>query len=98
MDLKLTYTYDSQRFNIHETCDGADVQFRILGLGEADLHTVMQGVQQEFEENRVLTDVFMYAYPHQTFEFIVRQDFYVDFVLSLMKHQILQRVAWNDEA
>ncbi|WP_078502787.1 hypothetical protein [Paenibacillus selenitireducens] len=92
--MKLTYMFDSQRFNIQETEDGGDVRFRIQGLEEVDLHVIMQRIQQDFEENRVITDVLMYVYPHQTFEFIVRQDFYVDFILSLMKYQILQRITW----
>jgi hypothetical protein len=43
----------------------------------------------------VYTDVLFYAYPDQTYKVIVRRDYYVEFVLELMKHKLLQSVEWK---
>lgn len=49
-----------------------------------------------FDENDVYTDVLFYAYANHKFQVIVRQDYYNDFVIELMRHHLLQSIEWAD--
>jgi hypothetical protein len=91
----LTYTYDDKMIEIKETANGRDIEFRIHGIGEETLDKKIKEVEHDFEHNAFLTDVLFYAYKNREYQFIVRQDFYTDFVLSLMKHQLLLSVQWK---
>ncbi|MCS7464016.1 hypothetical protein N0M98_28295 [Paenibacillus doosanensis] len=91
----LTYAYDVQNVELQESVNGEDVEFRIRLIGDASLDERMRNIQKDFEQNDVLTDVMSYAFKNRTYQFIVRKDFYVDFVLSLMKYRILLRVEWD---
>ncbi|GAA4865649.1 hypothetical protein GCM10023310_51460 [Paenibacillus vulneris] len=93
--MKLTYTYDEQNIELSETANGQDVEFRIRVIGGGSIEEQLKAVQNGFEHNEVLTDVFFYAFKNQAYQFIVRHDFYTDFILSLMKHRVLQRVEWK---
>ena len=48
-----------------------------------------------FEDDDVYTDVLFYAYPNQVYSAVVRTDYYTDFILQLMKHQLIQCVEWT---
>jgi hypothetical protein len=92
----LTYRFDPEIVHIQEAGNGDDVEFLIRVLKEQTL--VVDGLKQVrewFESNGVHTDVLFYAYPDQTYKVIVRRDYYVEFVLELMKRKLLQSVAWK---
>lgn len=91
----LAYTYDEQLIELSETANEADVEFRIRVIGKDSLDDQIKAVQSDFEQNEVLTDVFFYAYKNHSYQFIVRQDYYTDFILALMKHRILRSVEWK---
>ncbi|TXK85000.1 hypothetical protein [Paenibacillus sp. N3.4] len=91
----LTYTYNDKEIEISETANGNDVDFRIRVIGEGSLDTRIKEIQHDFNHNHVVTDVLFYAYMNHEYQFIVRQDFYADFILSLMKHRLLISVTWN---
>lgn len=55
----------------------------------------MKKIREQFDDNRVHTDVLFYYYPNHEYRIIVRQDYYVDFVLALMKHRLLESVKWS---
>ncbi|THF76371.1 hypothetical protein [Cohnella fermenti] len=90
----LTYRYDHQVIQISEVANNDDFEFRIRIIREHPCLEAMKKVQQEFEHNRVYTDVLFYVYPNHEFHVIVRKDYYTDFVLELMKHRLLQQVEW----
>ncbi|MBD0379494.1 hypothetical protein [Paenibacillus sedimenti] len=91
----LIYTYNDKEVEISETANGQDVEFRIRVIGEGSMDKRIKEVQQDFEHNSVLTDVLFYAYLNHEYQFIVRQDYYSEFILSLMKHRILISVTWT---
>ncbi|MFD1775174.1 hypothetical protein [Paenibacillus rhizophilus] len=91
----LTYTYDQRIISIQEKANEADIEFQIELLGDNKLDAKLKDIQHEFEENAVLTDVLFYVYPNHKYHIIVRQDFYNDFILALMKHRLLLRVEWK---
>jgi hypothetical protein len=91
----LTYTYDDKAVEIKETANGRDIEFRIRVIGQGNLEKHIREVEHDFEHNAFLTDVLFYAFQNREYQFIVRQDFYTDFILSLMKHQLLLSVQWN---
>ncbi|WP_282939145.1 hypothetical protein [Paenibacillus sp. RC67] len=91
----LAYTYDEQQIELSETANEGDVEFRIRVIGNESFDQEMKAVQNDFEHNEVLTDVFFYAYKDHSYQFIVRQDYYTDFILALLKHRILRSVEWK---
>ncbi|PYI53873.1 hypothetical protein [Paenibacillus flagellatus] len=93
--MKLVYRFDPSVVDIEERRNGADAEFTIRILRE-DLHAdAIKRAGKHFEENRVHTDVLIYAYPNREYKAIVRPDYYVDFVLELMKRKLLTRVEWT---
>lgn len=93
----LNYSYDEAALRIVESANENDVEFRIvLANGDPSLPESLKRVRQEFDENRVYTDVLFYHYPNHEYKVIVRKDYYVDFVLELMKQRVLRRVEWAD--
>lgn len=92
----LTYRYNKAVLELEETKNGTDVEFHIRLLQEGPCLEAIKRVQQTFDDNRVLTDVLFYAYPEHDYKIIVRQDFYIDFVMELMKQRLLQSVEWTN--
>ena len=90
----LKYRYNQDVIQIQETLDGEDTEFLIHILNVKPYVAGMKLVQERFEENRIHTDVLFYAYPNHEYRVIVRRDFYIDFVLEMMKHYLLQSVEW----
>ncbi|MFC7443061.1 hypothetical protein [Laceyella putida] len=92
----LFYQYDKDMIKIQETVNGNDVEFNIQFInGTPDTIDAMKQVQKMFEENDVHTDVLFYTHVDHEFRVIVRRDYYVDFVLALMKFRLLKRVEWT---
>ncbi len=91
----LTYRYNPDVISIRETANGNDVEFHIQILKEIPYLEEMKKVQKLFEDNRVYTDALFYAYENHEYRVIVRQDYYSDFILALMKHHLLQSVEWK---
>ncbi|MDG0809011.1 hypothetical protein [Cohnella rhizosphaerae] len=93
----LNYSYDEAVLRISESVNENDVEFNIVLLtDEPSLLEGLKRVQQEFDQDRVYTDVLFYHYPNHEYKVIVRKDYYVDFVLELMKQRLLQRVGWAE--
>ncbi|MDG0793983.1 hypothetical protein OMP38_26540 [Cohnella ginsengisoli] len=93
----LNYRFDETALQIGESANENDVEFRIvLATDDPSIAAGLKRVRQEFDENRVYTDVLFYHYPNHEYKVIVRKDYYVDFVLELMKQRLLKSVAWAD--
>ena len=92
----LNYTYDPGIIEIHESTNEQDVEFRIRALGGDHVDAAIKRVQQRFEQNSILSDVYSYVYKNHEYQFIVRQDFYVEFILALMRYRLVQRVQWDE--
>lgn len=94
----LRYRFDEKVLRLSESANENDVEFQIvLVTDDPSYQAGMKRVQQEFDENRVYTDVLFYHYPGREYKVIVRKDYYVDFLLQLMKQRLLQSLEWAGE-
>jgi hypothetical protein len=92
--MRLIYRYNEAVVQISETPNEADIEFKIHTL--TDEHWAgFKELQKSFEDNEIYTDVLFYAYEDHRCTAIVRQDYYVDFILGLLKHQLLESVEWT---
>ena len=94
--MMLVYSYDSTDIRIEETKNGDDIEFHLQVHEAQEMITRLKKVRDFFEGDDIYTDVLFYAYPNHRYSVIVRPEFYADFVLQLMKQQILTRVEWRD--
>lgn len=78
------------QFNEH---DGIDIEFNIRILNPQK-NAGMDAICNYFEENNVITDVFIYAYEHHEYKVVVRNDFYVEFMIALFKNQLIEKLEW----
>ncbi|MEF2965769.1 hypothetical protein V3851_08005 [Paenibacillus sp. M1] len=92
--MQLKYTFDQERILINETLNDSDVEFEIKFIGQDSLVPGLREVQKEFAENDVYTDALFYLYQDQRHKVIVRKEYYLDFIMALMKNQLLTRVEW----
>jgi hypothetical protein len=90
----LTYRYEQNVIHISETVNENDMEFHIRILQENPYLEGMKLVQRKFEDDEVCTDALFYLYPNHEYRVIVRKDYYIDFVLELMKHRLLKSVEW----
>jgi hypothetical protein len=90
--MKLVYQWDSSAISIQEAQNGNDVEFT-LELHDSSLVDAMRQVQKSFDANTVITDVLFYAY--HKYRVIVRNDYYHDFILELIKFRLISRVEWQ---
>ncbi|MDF2718435.1 MAG: hypothetical protein K0R28_5360 [Paenibacillus sp.] len=93
--MKLSYDWDPGIVRIQESGNGDDTEFLIELVQNQPYAAAMRQVQQYFEANHVHTDVLFYLYPGHKYRVIVRQDYYNDFLLELLKHRLLRVLRWN---
>ncbi|MGO0062100.1 hypothetical protein ACTID9_19045 [Brevibacillus fluminis] len=92
----LTYLFDPAKLSIQESKVEDDYEFRIH-VKEEEQHEAMRDIRHYFAENRVHTDVLFYTHVDHGYQVIVRQDYYVAFVLQLFAHRLLTQVGWTDK-
>lgn len=91
----LTYTYQTNTIQITETELNEDVEFQ-LTIHEPEVHCQnLKKVQQYFDDNKVYTDAMFYTFQDHKYKIVVRKDYYVDFVLTLMKFRLVEAVSWT---
>ncbi|TBL80412.1 hypothetical protein [Paenibacillus thalictri] len=96
--MNLVYDWDRSVIDmksVEEVMEDFEFSIRIVDPAYAD---TIKRIQQIFENNEVLTDVFFYAFPHHEYRIVVRKDFYVDFILQLFRHGLLTRLEWQKES
>lgn len=98
MQSVLAYRYNEQVIQIQESSNENDVEFLIKILQNEPYVEKMKKVRHFFDDNRVYTDVLFYALAEHKYKVIVRNDYYADFILELMKHRLLESVEWETEA
>ncbi|MDF2815078.1 MAG: hypothetical protein K0Q81_1278 [Paenibacillus sp.] len=90
----LAYRFNKDVIQIRETGNDSDVEFVISLLVDEPYTAAIKEVQHKFDENRIHTDVLFYAYENHQYRIIVRQDYYNDFILELLRHQLLESAEW----
>ncbi|MFD0716488.1 hypothetical protein [Paenibacillus sp. GCM10027626] len=91
----LSYRFDDTIIDIQQKKDGDDFEFLVRIKNEAKALEPMRAVRHIFEDDDDYTDVLFYAYPHHEYKVIVRQQHYVDFIVELLRHRLLEQVAWD---
>jgi hypothetical protein len=56
---------------------------------------VIKKIRDFFDHNDTYTDVMFNIYANYEYQVFVRKDFYTDFILALMKYQLLEKVEWK---
>ncbi|MEH7107682.1 hypothetical protein [Bacillus sp. JJ1764] len=91
--MKISYKYNDQILQMNEALNGDDVEFFITLL-DVQFKQRLQKVQAYFEENKVLTDLFVYPHQNNRYQIIVKKDFYNEFLIQLFKQQLLDEIKW----
>ncbi|NOU69430.1 hypothetical protein GC096_36040 [Paenibacillus sp. LMG 31461] len=94
--MKLNYEWNQHVIDISEDEVLNDIEFSIKVLTPSHFDD-MKSIQKVFESNDDITDVLVYTYTNHEYRVIVRKDYYVDFILQLMKNQLLTKVEWKKE-
>ncbi|MDQ6596279.1 hypothetical protein E2K98_23520 [Bacillus salipaludis] len=91
--MKIIYSYDEKLLDLNETANDDDIEFNINSLG-MDIKQQVYKIREIFNENKVLTDILVYAHTNQRYQIIVRKDFYNDFIIELFRQQLVTEVKW----
>ncbi|MGF9711767.1 hypothetical protein [Paenibacillus naphthalenovorans] len=93
----LQYEYDKELLTIEEHINGPDVEFRMkLHRPDVGVEIAVKQIRAVFDDNDIYTDVLFYAHHNEEYQWIVRKDFYVDFVIHMFKHRLVTWVAWAE--
>ncbi|MBM7654908.1 hypothetical protein [Neobacillus cucumis] len=92
--MKVEYTYDQNLLELKESINGNDVEFQIR-LFDSELKNKLKKVRQYFDENKVLTDIYFYIHPNNSYQAIVRRDYYNEFIIQLFTQQLLKEIKWT---
>ncbi len=91
--MNLAYECDERLIRLSESRNEEDVEFEIQ-IVESSAWDRVKEIQKSFDENDVYTDVLFYYYQDRV-RVVVRQDYYVDFILHLMKHRLATKAEWK---
>ncbi len=91
--MKLFYKYDDTFIHLTEAPNGEDIEFN-LTFNNLELKKQLGEVKKFFDENDIYTDLLVYTHSDKHVQLIVRKDYYLDFVLQLFKHHLLNEVKW----
>lgn len=89
------YEYDQTKVKLEEVVGEQDVEFTIQFLQDDYLEQSMKAIQKQFDENDIFTDAMFYTFGNHEYRVVVRKDYYVDFILSLMKYKLVKKVEWR---
>lgn len=93
----LHYEYDQELLSLEEKLDGQDMEFCLrVKRPDAGVEKAVKKIRDHFNDNDVITDVLFYAHHGEEYQWIVRHDYYVEFVLCLFKHRLLTAIQWSE--
>ncbi|WP_438446772.1 hypothetical protein [Gorillibacterium sp. sgz5001074] len=94
--MRLNYEADEAKVSIRELPGGTpqEIELELQFAGEHPDTSAMKRIQHDFESNRVITDASFYAYHHHRYRIIVRQDYYEDLILELLRHRLIRKAEW----
>lgn len=92
----LHYEYDQELLNIEEQLSGQDVEFWLrMKRPDAGVEKAVKQVRAHFDQDDMTLDVLFYAHPQEAYQWIMRQDAYMEFVMCLFKHRLFTSIRWN---
>jgi len=95
----LKYVYDAERITITEKAYDKDTEIWIRPRdSDSSAILLLREIRDYFDSNRVHTDVLLYPHKNNEYQWIVRNDYYVDFILALFKHRLIESVTWTESS
>ncbi|WP_284637990.1 hypothetical protein [Paenibacillus silviterrae] len=92
----ISYEYDETLVRIEEQKNGDDVDVWLrFPAVNAEAEKAVKRIRDEFEANEVMTDVLFYAHS-DGYQWVVRNDYYPDFLMQLFKHKLITSLRWTD--
>jgi hypothetical protein len=91
----LIYQFDPNILHMEESPNKEEIEIRINLLQPEPFAANLKRVKDFFDDNEYYTEVLFYFYKNNEYKIIVRNDYYVDLILMLMRHQLLQKVEWQ---
>lgn len=92
----LKYEYNSEIIQIKESVNEKDIEFQIRFTDGVKYDGVIKRIRDFFDHNDTYTDVMFNIYANYEYQVFVRKDFYTDFILALMKYQLIEKVEWRN--
>jgi adenine specific DNA methylase Mod len=96
MDKMIIYESSQEGFTLNEQKNNEDIEFTIVIKDNERYLAAMKQLRDFYNSDNVYTDVLFYVHKDHEYQIIVRQDTYIDFLLSLFKYKFIQSISWND--
>jgi adenine specific DNA methylase Mod len=91
----ISYKSNQDGFTLMEQKNNEDFEFTIVIKDTERYLPEMKRLREHYNLDNVYTDVLFYVHKDHEYQIIVRQDTYIDFVLSLFKYKFIQSIAWS---
>ncbi|WP_134683256.1 hypothetical protein [Brevibacillus migulae] len=90
----VTYTYDQQLVEITEVKGEADITFRVT-IKSDEMRTRLKALRAHLDHDKDFTDALFYTHLDGTYEVIVRNDFYLPFLLQAFRLRCIESLSWK---
>lgn len=90
----VVYTYDQRLLEITETKNTADITFQ-LTLKSEEMRNRLRELRSFLEDNKDYTDALFYTQLDGNYEIIVRNDYYLHFLLQAFRFRCIESLAWQ---
>lgn len=92
--MKPVYKYNEKLIDLAESPNGEDIEFNLI-FHEQEMKKQLAAIKSFFDQNDIYTDLLVYTHSDKHIQMIVRKDYYLDFILQLFKHQLLEEIRWE---
>ncbi|WP_047154498.1 hypothetical protein [Aneurinibacillus tyrosinisolvens] len=92
--MKLIYEYNQDDMEVTEKKNGKDTDFQIK-IKNTEYLPAIHKVRSFFDHNKIHTDVLFYTLSNNTYQVIVREDYYTDFITTLFKYHLVLLIRWE---
>lgn len=90
----LIYTVDENKVVIKEEKDGNDHVF-YFHFKDDETFKYYQELKNYFQGNGIICDALFYSFSDGTTQVIVQDNYYIDFIIHMLKYKIVTKVEWT---
>ncbi|UFJ42829.1 hypothetical protein LOK74_10180 [Brevibacillus humidisoli] len=90
----VSYTYDDAQIEVSESKNDEDVTFNVI-VKTDEMRERVKELRSYFEENKDYTDAMFYSHQDGHYEVIVRNKFYLVFLLHAFRFRCIQSLSWE---
>jgi hypothetical protein len=91
----MKYRYNDKEVEIQASKNNDDYQYLIRLIDIKKHLDHLKQLRDWFNRNNVHTDVMFYVHSDHEYQIIVREDFYTDFLLGLLKFRLVEALEWE---